>query len=142
MRRLPLLNKINDGFIDSFYNNTLKKQNLIKSFLATVVPWLMDATVLFVVLLSIGNEVPITLLLGVISISTILGVASSLPGGLGSVEAISSLLLISLGVVNTEAVAVILVFRALTLWFGSFVGGLSFLYLNSKIDLTLKELSK
>ena len=86
--------------------------------------------------------VPITLLLGVISISTILGVASSLPGGLGSVEAISSLLLISLGVVNTEAVAVILVFRALTLWFGSFVGGLSFLYLNSKIDLTLKELSK
>jgi glycosyltransferase 2 family protein len=142
LRKLPLLKKINEDFIDSFYSNNFKKRKLIFSFIVTLGAWVLDSAILYLMLLSLGFEISILVLAGVIAISTIIGVASALPGGLGTSEAISSLLLISLGVPNVEAVAAVFLFRALSLWFGSFTGGLSFIYLSKKLDLNLKELIK
>ncbi|MBI4019201.1 MAG: flippase-like domain-containing protein [Candidatus Aenigmarchaeota archaeon] len=142
LRTLPPLRGISSGFLETFYGTSFSKSVLIKSFLATIVPWVLDAIVLYLVLLSLGQELPLIALAGVISISTIIGVASSLPGGIGSMEAVASLLLASLGVNSVTAVAAILIFRAATFWFGSLLGALSFIYISRKYDMQAERLIK
>lgn len=139
---LPFLNKVDDSFITRFYVNKVENKTLLKSFVITTVPWLIDALILYIILLSLNQSLPIILLLGVIAISTIIGVASSLPGGIGSMEAVASLLLVSQTVEGTTAVATVLLFRAVTFWFGSFLGGLSFVYLSKKIDMNIPNMLK
>src|SRR3989344_3203464 len=91
LRTLPPLKGLSSGFLETFYGTSFPKSVLAKSFLVTAVPWILDAVVLYLVLLSLGLEMPVIALAGVISISTIIGVASSLPGGIGSMEAVASL---------------------------------------------------
>src|SRR3989338_1387096 len=142
LRRLPPLKGLSSGFLETFYGTSFPKSVLAKSFLVTAVPWILDAFVLYLVLLSLGLEMPVIALAGVISISTIIGVASSLPGGIGSMEAVASLLLTSLGIAGVTAVAAILIFRAATFWFGSLLGALSFLYISRKYDMRAERLFK
>ncbi len=133
--RLPFLRKVSNEFINTFYSVSFSRSSLLQSFAATAAPWALDALVLWLAVASLHQSVPYVLLMGVVAISTIIGVASSLPGGIGSMETVASLLLTSLGVPATTAVASVLLFRAATFWFGSAVGALSFLYLSRRLDV-------
>ncbi|HLD83641.1 MAG TPA: lysylphosphatidylglycerol synthase transmembrane domain-containing protein [archaeon] len=141
LRRFPPLKSLSRGFLETFYGTSFSKTTLAKSLIITAVPWVLDGVVLYLVLLSLGQNAAIISLAGIISISTIIGVASSLPGGIGSMEVVASLLLASLGIPSVTAVAAVLIFRAATFWFGSLLGALSFLYISRKYDMSAERLA-
>ncbi|MBI4014802.1 MAG: flippase-like domain-containing protein [Candidatus Aenigmarchaeota archaeon] len=133
--RLPFLKKASNDFVNTFYSVSFSRSSLLQSFASTAVPWALDALVLWLALAALHQNVSYVMLMGVVAISTIIGVASSLPGGIGSMETVASLLLSSLGVPAATAIASVFLFRAATFWFGSAVGALSFLYLSRRLDV-------
>jgi len=136
VRKFPVLNRLSLGFIKTFYKTRIKSAKIAFSFILTVVPWVLDGIVLYFVFISFGitNLSPL-LLGGMVALSTIIGIASFLPGGIGSFEVIIVVLLGFVGVQHPLAVTAILLFRFLTFWYGVLLGGLSFVYLSKKVDL-------
>ena len=133
--RLPGL-KITPDFTNSFYQNARTKRVAIaKCGVWTFLAWVCDALVFYLVLLSLGTDLSPILLMGIFALSVIIGIASFLPGGLGSTEVVMVLILGMFGVANTVAVSGILVARFLTFWYVAMLGGASFLYLAKKVNL-------
>ncbi len=134
-KKFPVLRRISDEFINTFYETKFKKTKLGLSFLSTAAAWLMDAVVLYLVLYSLGIQPNLLVIAGIISISAILGIASSLPGGLGSTEIVMTLLLGITGVPATIAVTSTLLMRFISFWYNALLGGISFVYLSRRIDI-------
>ena len=97
--------------------------------------WILDGVVFYLTLTAIGVTINPIILAGIIALSVLIGVASTLPGGLGSTEAVMILLLGILGVQSTTAVAGVMISRFISFWYGTLIGGLSFVYLSKKIDM-------
>ncbi len=134
-KKFPILRRISDEFINTFYETKFKKKMLGLSFVTTTAAWILDAVILYLVLLSLGVESNVLVLAGIISISGILGIASSLPGGLGSTEIVMTLLLGVTGVPATTAITATLLMRFISFWYNALLGGISFVYLSKKIDI-------
>ncbi|MBI4162590.1 MAG: flippase-like domain-containing protein [Candidatus Aenigmarchaeota archaeon] len=134
-KKFPVLRRISDEFINTFYETKFKKTRLGLSLLSTAAAWMLDAVVLYLVLYSLGIQPDLLVLAGIISISAVLGIASSLPGGLGSTEIVMALLLGITGVPATIAVTATLLMRFISFWYNALLGGLSFVYLSKKIDI-------
>lgn len=134
LRKLPIL-KISNEFIETFYKSKIDRKRLVLCFLLTFVPWMLEGVILYFAFLSIDISLSPFTLACILALSTLIGVASFLPGGLGSTEAVMTLFLGILGISASTAVAGILIARFLSFWYGSFLGFLSFLYLSKKISL-------
>ncbi len=65
------------------------------------------------------------LIIGIYNISILAGAISFIPGGIGATEAAISVLLISMGMDASLAVAASLVCRGMTLWLAVFIGLIS-----------------
>lgn len=135
IKKLPGTGGISESFIESFYSIKTKKMRIMKSFFVTLLAWVLEGLIFHVVLLSMGIEINFILLAGIISLSLLIGIASSLPGGIGSSEFVMIFLLGLNGVAGALAVSAVFIYRILTFWFGAFVGGMSFVYLSKKIDM-------
>lgn len=135
IKKLPILNKISDEFIQTFHGSGIEKKRIFMSFIITIVPWILEGFILYFALMALGIQLSPIILAGVVAIATIIGVVSFLPGGIGSSEAVMIILLGMMGVDGTVAVAGVLLARFMSLWYGMFLGGLSFIYLSKKIDL-------
>lgn len=135
VRKLPILKKLPENFMELFYKVRIKKSSLAKCFLFTAMAWLIEGFTFYFALLAFGVELNPFILSGVVALSIIVGIASSLPGGLGTTEVVMILLLGVLGVESTVAIAGVFVFRLMTFWFGNLMGGLSFIYLGRKFDI-------
>ena len=72
----------------------------------------------------------------------LLGLASSLPGGIASSDAAMIFLLTSLGTSVAKSAASVLIARAITLGYSLLVGIASFVYLSNKIGKELKHIVK
>jgi len=131
LKRFPIMNKLSDDFIDNFYSTSIGKKKIIISFIITLVAWVLEGVVMLFVLMSLGLGANFVLLAGMISLSVLIGVASSLPGGIGSTEFVMILLLGVIGI-GAEAAAIVLVYRFLTFWFGALLGGVSMVHLSRK----------
>jgi uncharacterized protein (TIRG00374 family) len=132
------LRKISKDFIKSFYKIKIERKRLISCFLITAIPWFLEGVVLYLAFLAIGVSLNPIILAGVICLSLLIGIASSLPGGLGSTEAVMTIVLgIIFGLTSSVAIAGIMLARFLTFGYGTFVGGLCFLYLSRKMDLSI-----
>jgi uncharacterized protein (TIRG00374 family) len=136
IRRFPVLKKISGGFIKTFYKSRIEKKRLVGCFLLTVIPWFFEGVVLYLSLLALGVYSNPLILAGIVALSLLIGIASSLPGGLGSTEAVMVIVLGMIGIGSTIGIAGIMLARFLTFWYGAFVGALSFFYLSRKIDLS------
>ncbi len=134
-RRFPLLNKITDDFIEAFYASSIKKRNVLLCFFITLMTWLLDSAIMYFSFLAIGIDINIFTLAGILALSTIIGVASSLPGGIGSSETAMVLMLGIIGISGTGSIAGVLISRVISFWYGAFIGMLSFIYLSRKIDM-------
>ncbi len=134
-KKLPLLNRLSDDFMKTFYKTKIDMKRVVACFVLTIIPWVLDGVVLYLVFLSFGVNLSPLLLAGMIAISTIIGIASFLPGGIGSFEVIIVVLLGFVSIEHTLAVTVILLFRFITFWYGILLGGLSFVYLSKKADI-------
>lgn len=95
---------------------------LITGTLLGVLSWGAEAFAFSYILHAMGYELSPMLLAGVYAIAMIAGAVSFLPGGLGSTEAVMTLLLLALGVPNSTAVSATLLCRVTTLWFAVAIG--------------------
>ncbi|MCX7832027.1 MAG: flippase-like domain-containing protein [Actinobacteria bacterium] len=84
--------------------------------------WILESVGFYLLLLSITSSTKISFAIFVYTISTLAGAVSMLPGGLVFTEATMSSILISTGYPKPASIAATVLIRALTLWFGSFLG--------------------
>ncbi len=140
LRKLPVLKKLSDDFVKNFYSEKIKKRRLAMCFLVTVLVWTLDGIVFHLSLLSVGINIGPVVLMGIMAISTLIGVVSFLPGGIGSSEFVMLLLLSHLGAQQPVALSGIILMRLLTLWYFTFLGYLSFLYLTRKLHLDMSKI--
>lgn len=133
--KLPILKKLSTEFFRSFYKTKISWYRILTSLIISVVIWTLYGISFYFSMLSVGFLLPITLLTGIMCLSIIIGVVTSLPGGLGSTDVVMVLLLSVLGVPGATSVSGVLISRILSVWLGIFLGFLSFIYLSRKIDI-------
>jgi uncharacterized protein (TIRG00374 family) len=129
--RLPVVSRFADR-LRVLYESTyelLRLKNLVIGVGVGMVAWTAEGLAFYLVLIGLG--VPGSYELALIAIFTlalgsILGGASSMPGGLGAAEAtITGLLQALVGLPETAAVTATLLIRFFTLWFGVSLGVLT-----------------
>ena len=135
IRKFPILKRLSPDFIKTFYKTRIKSSRVLASFILTLIPWILDGVALYLVFLSFGVSLSPLLLAGMVALSTIIAIASFLPGGIGSFEVIIVVLFSFVGVEHALALTAVLLFRFITFWYGILLGGLSFVYLSKKIDI-------
>jgi glycosyltransferase 2 family protein len=135
VKRLPLFNRLPPNFMKLFYAQQISRKRLLTSFFVSLVAWIATGITLYVVLLAFGVTVNPMIAVGIVALSIVVGIASSLPGGLGTTELVMIFLLGTAGVDASIAAAATLTFRLATIWFVDLLGGISFVYLSRKIEL-------
>jgi uncharacterized protein (TIRG00374 family) len=126
--RLPIIS----GFADrlrTLYESTyelLRMKNLTIGVGAGIIAWTAEGLAFYLVLIGLGVAGSFELVLTaifILALGSILGGASSMPGGLGAAEAtITALLQGLVGLPETVAVTATLLIRFFTLWFGVSLG--------------------
>ena len=104
----------------------------------TLLAWLLDGLTFYLVLLSFSVNLPVSaifLMSCVLSLSILIGLLSTLPGGIGGTEVVMVVLLMSMGVEQVIAVSTVILGRFITLGYSMILGYASFLYLSKKIDI-------
>jgi uncharacterized protein (TIRG00374 family) len=129
--QLPIIS----GFVDrlrTLYESTyelLRLKNLVIGVGVAMVAWTAEGMAFYLVLIGLGvpgsYELALTAIF-ILALGSILGGASSMPGGLGAAEAtITGLLQALVGLPETVAVTATLLIRFFTLWFGVSLGVLT-----------------
>lgn len=134
-RKLPILKRLPENFMDLFYKIKIKKSRIVACFTVALITWAIEGAVLYLALAAFGIFVNPIVLVGIVSLSIVIGIASLLPGGLGTTEVVMIFLLGLVGVESSIAATAAIVFRFMTIWFVNLLGGLSFIYLSRKFDL-------
>lgn len=132
--RLPLFKRFGPH-VRSFYESSfalLSWRLLLVSTLLSVISWGGECVAFYYVLTGLGIAPSFDLLLiatFVFAASTLFGLVSFLPGGIGTSEAASAALLIALveGITLPTATAATIIIRFCTLWFGVSLGVLALL---------------
>ena len=135
LKKIPFLRGISSGFMDAFYQARISKTKLVLCLIITIIPWVLDGFVIYFSMLALGFELSIFVAIGISALAVLIGIASFLPGGIGSAETVGVLLLGLVGAAPALATAGIFLARFLSFWFSVVLGGLSFIYLSKKIDL-------
>jgi uncharacterized protein (TIRG00374 family) len=130
--RLPVVKRF-AGQLHSFYESTrivFGLRNLLVALTVGAVCWAAEGVAFYVVLVGFGAPAEFNTLLVAIfifCISTVIGAAVAMPGGLGGVE--GSLVALSVQILALPvavATAAALLIRFCTLWFGVLLGVVSF----------------
>lgn len=127
-----------EDFLDA--SNTLYTPRLVIGAVSLgIFSWFLECLALYLILLGIGQQPSWTLLLVatfVLSVSSVLGALSMLPGGLGVVEASMAGLLLLLiddpGFTQGDAAAATLLIRFATLWLAVLLGVVALLVLQRR----------
>ncbi|MEM7132798.1 MAG: lysylphosphatidylglycerol synthase transmembrane domain-containing protein [Chloroflexota bacterium] len=131
-QKLPVINKL-AAKLYQFYESSytiFRPGNLLISLGIGLISWLSEGLAYFVVLVGFGQPFTMeTALIAIFifSISVVIGAVLATPGGLGGVE--GSLQGFSTQLLNMDgstAIAAALLIRFCTLWFGVFIGVVSF----------------
>ena len=131
--RLPVVKKF-ASHLHSFYESTrivFGLRNLLIALTVGAICWAAEGVAYYVVLVGFGAPAGANTLLVAIfifCISTVIGAAVAMPGGLGGVE--GSLVALSVQILTLPtaiATAAALLIRFCTLWFGVLIGVVSFL---------------
>jgi hypothetical protein len=127
---------ITEEFINSFYSSRIKKRRILFSFLITFLVWLMDGFIFFIILKSLAGDFSLSFIhiTSLWAISLLLGLITSLPGGIGGSDVVMIVSLSLLGIESGIAASGVLLARAVSLGYGLFAGYISFLYLSKKMD--------
>lgn len=109
---------------ESFYisSRKIKFGTIFSIFLLTIFVWVLEGAILFFAVSSIGLEISLLIAIEIISLTQIIGLVSSLPGGLGSVETVLTLLMLPFLLALPAASAATIIYRFATLWIGMGIG--------------------
>lgn len=108
----------------SFYASSRKIKISTTSavFLLTLLAWVVEGGILFFAVKSVGLDINPLMAVEIIALSQIIGLVSSLPGGLGSVETVLTLLLAPFLLALPAAGAATIIYRFASLWVGMGLG--------------------
>jgi glycosyltransferase 2 family protein len=146
MRHLPLLKRF-APHARRFYESSfalLSWRLLLFSTLLSIISWGGECIAFYYVLVGFGSPAGAELLLiatFIFAASTLFGLVSFLPGGLGVSEASSAALLVGLvgGISASAATAATIMIRFCTLWFGVLLGVLSLLIFERRYRAEVDE---
>ena len=97
------------------------------NIIMSMIVWVVEGVIVYIAFLSIGVPVDMLLCIFIMAVSVLVGVASSLPGGLGSSEVVMVLLFTSVLSLNFSiATGGVLLARLLSYWLTLIVGAFSF----------------
>jgi len=126
--RLPLVWRIS-GMLRHFYEGSFALFRPTATLIGVglgIVSWLGEGIAFYVILLGLGippSWEMLSIAVFTLSFSTVIGAASTLPGGLGAAEAsIAGMLILLGGLQSGTAAAATLLIRFATLWFGVGLG--------------------
>lgn len=133
-KKFPIIRKINDKFVYNFYKTKIKRKALILSFMLTFLMWFLEGIIFYFSLRAVGIDLHPLVVVGIFSLSTMIALASFLPGGLGSMELVMVFLLGMNGATGSLAVGAVLISRFASFWFNAMIGYFSFLYLRENLE--------
>ncbi|MDP3742253.1 MAG: lysylphosphatidylglycerol synthase transmembrane domain-containing protein [Candidatus Micrarchaeota archaeon] len=119
------------GFLSEFTLHTFKKKPLATALVIALGAWLAELTAVSLAFKAVGIDLPYTEVIGSYAIAIIIGLVSTVPGGLGSLDATMFLLLKESAPAATLAAAVIAA-RIVTIGWIYILGGLSALAMHKK----------
>ncbi len=96
---------------------------LLDVFFITAFIWIVEAALLYLVMMAFSIRGDISIAAFALTIGILVGIASSLPGGLGSTDAVMAVIIsTTLSISFPLATAAVLVHRLLTMWLSVLVG--------------------
>ncbi len=102
------------------------------------IAWIIQGLAFYFILTTLNIDVSLQQSIGIYAISLLAGALSFIPGGVGTTEAVMTLLLTLLGADTATAIAAALISRLSTLWFAVGLGFNAALVLSFKKQLRLK----
>jgi len=91
-------------------------------FIFGAIAWLIQGLAFYFILTTLNVDINLQQSIGIYAISLLAGAISFVPGGIGTTEAVMTLLLSFLGVDSSTAIAAALISRLSTLWFAFSLG--------------------
>jgi uncharacterized protein (TIRG00374 family) len=123
--RLPLLNRLAPHLRDfhGASNELLATRPLVVGTLISFLSWGLECLGVYLCAVGLGADSPFLLVVFVFALSSLVGVLSMLPGGIGAVEAgLAGQFVAVAGLSTGLAVALTLLIRLATLWFATLIG--------------------
>lgn len=117
------------AFLSEFTLHKFSKKTLGKAMLITILAWGVELTAVSLAFHAVGATLPFTQVIGIYAISIIIGLVSTIPGGLGSLDA-ALFLLLKETVTNNVLAAAIIAARLVTIGWIYAMGAVSALYLH------------
>lgn len=138
LRGRPLTENMENEVFEDIYRGlhlfSRKKRFSALAILAGVIYWLGDIACFFFVFLSFGYLINFGVLTFSYSLSTLAGMISFIPGGLGVTEGSLGLIFNSFSIPLSISLVSILVFRILSFWIWIPIGLISYLTLSREIS--------
>jgi uncharacterized protein (TIRG00374 family) len=125
LRKLPLLDRIAPHLHDfhASSNELLAARPLVVGTLISFLSWGLECLGVYLCAVGLDADMPFLLVVFVFAVSSLVGVLSMLPGGIGAVEAgLTGQFVAIAGLSAGLAVALTLLIRLATLWFATLVG--------------------
>jgi glycosyltransferase 2 family protein len=123
--KLPLLNRLvpHLGDFHTSSNELLAARPLVVGTLISFLSWGLECLAVYLCAVGLGANLSFLLVVFVFAVSSLVGVLSMLPGGIGAVEAgLTGQFIALAGLPTGVAVALTLVIRLATLWFATLIG--------------------
>lgn len=105
---------------------------ILMSFVSALA-WFFECLVMYFTILGFGQSISITVSTFIFSFASLAGAVSMVPGGLGVAEGSISGLLQYFGVIPAVSVAITIIVRSVTLWYGTIIGLSVYFIFNKKI---------
>lgn len=128
---LPFAKKIRISLerVEREFSKSVKKYKektiCVKTLTLSLIIWVIEGVILYLSALSVGIDIDILLGISFFSLSALLGMASFLPGGIGSTEVVLVFFLFSVYATPIHSItAAVFLSRFLGLWLNLLVGGI------------------
>jgi glycosyltransferase 2 family protein len=123
--RLPLFNRLAPhlGDFHASSNELLSSRPLVVGTVISFLSWGLECLAVYLCAVGLGTDMSFLLVVFVFAVSSLIGVLSMLPGGIGAVEAgLYGQFVTVAGLPAGPAAALTVVIRLATLWFATLIG--------------------
>jgi glycosyltransferase 2 family protein len=122
--KLPKINLIFESIDESYdgFNLLTKPGITIQSWILSIIAWIVDAIVIFLVFSSFNLNFDFILTTLITHSSFLLGNLSIIPAGLGITEITTTGFLIQEGIELSLATSIVVIIRLVTTWFATIIG--------------------
>jgi glycosyltransferase 2 family protein len=123
--KLPLLNRLAPhlGDFHTSSNELLSSRPLAVGTLISFLSWGLECLAVYLCAVGLGADMPFLLVVFVFATSSLIGVLSMIPGGIGAVEAgLYGQFVAVAGLPSGMAAALTVIIRLATLWFATLIG--------------------